>query len=266
MLSRFNPKVIGSDRAVEGACIRHKHLPRQDWTEESQGASLSLIGQVRAANPHDMVPDLPTVQEDGRGGIDRTHQFVDASQDGRFNGNGGANGVTNGVTNGNGTPPCNNVTDLQPAYPTNKPISHPPPAENGAFHSPLQRLNANATFWPPLKAVPLASYYKLHRIPSVDHLTVMAEAQDRNDVQPIELPLNEPTHTEEPQDKSPTNGIHNKILEQVVRTPGRQPSPQPTHLTVPGPGHPRVLQEQGSGYVAPVFEGKEQQMDQGESP
>ncbi|EFR05175.1 NAD-specific glutamate dehydrogenase [Nannizzia gypsea CBS 118893] len=51
----------------------------------------------------------------------------------------------------------------------------------------------------------------------------------------------------------------NKQLETVVRTPGRQPSPQPTHLGIPGGPH-RVLAEQGPGYVAAKFEGKEAQM------
>lgn len=64
------------------------------------------------------------------------------------------------------------------------------------------------------------------------------------------------------------NGVRNKLLEQVVRTPGRQPSPQPTHLAVPGgktsPGThtPRILQDGGSGYIAPRFEGKAQQMEE----
>lgn len=54
----------------------------------------------------------------------------------------------------------------------------------------------------------------------------------------------------------------NKLLERVVRTPGRQPSPQPTHLSVPGtPPPPRVLHEEGPGYVAPKFEGKAAQME-----
>ncbi|EEQ31789.1 NAD-dependent glutamate dehydrogenase [Microsporum canis] len=51
----------------------------------------------------------------------------------------------------------------------------------------------------------------------------------------------------------------NKQLDNVVRTPGRQPSPQPTHLGIPGGTH-RVLAEQGPGYVAAKFEGKEAQM------
>ena len=54
----------------------------------------------------------------------------------------------------------------------------------------------------------------------------------------------------------------NKNVDQLINTPDRQPSPQPIHLSVPGSHHPRILQEQGSGYVAPKFEGKEQQMEE----
>src|ERR1700761_9020922 len=58
----------------------------------------------------------------------------------------------------------------------------------------------------------------------------------------------------------------NKLLEKVVREPDRLPSPQPTRLSVPGAfaaqGQPNVLHETGSGYVAPKFEGKEQQMEE----
>lgn len=68
---------------------------------------------------------------------------------------------------------------------------------------------------------------------------------------------------ESPNGTRPKNGIRNKLLEQVVRTPGRMPSPQPTHLSVAPSGLPRVLYEEGPGYVAPKFEGKESQMDQG---
>ncbi len=120
---------------------------------------------------------------------------------------------------------------------------------------------ANGSFWPPaLKAIPLASYYKLHRVPS---LTNMSEPVP-DETQTVKLPRREST-TDAP-DNLPQNGIHNKILEQVVRTPGREPSPQPTHLSVPGPGQHKVLHEKGSGYVAPKFEGKELQMDQGMIP
>ena len=62
------------------------------------------------------------------------------------------------------------------------------------------------------------------------------------------------------------NPAHHKLLDTVVRTPGRQPSPQPTLLGMPGATHSnnsRVLQEEGPGYVAPKFEGKEQQMEEG---
>ncbi|KAI9761651.1 MAG: glutamate dehydrogenase (NADP(+)) gdh1 [Chaenotheca gracillima] len=55
----------------------------------------------------------------------------------------------------------------------------------------------------------------------------------------------------------------NLFLEQVIRTPGRQPSPQPTHLSVPFGNQPhRVIHDRSPGYVAPKFEGKERQMDQ----
>ena len=55
---------------------------------------------------------------------------------------------------------------------------------------------------------------------------------------------------------------HNKFLDTVMRTPGRQPSPQPTHLSVPGMAQHNILNETGSGYVAPKFEGKAQQMEE----
>ena len=56
---------------------------------------------------------------------------------------------------------------------------------------------------------------------------------------------------------------HNKHLDKAIRTPGRQPSPQPTHLSVPGSVsiQPHVLHEKDDGYVAPKFEGKMQQME-----
>lgn len=119
--------------------------------------------------------------------------------------------------------------------------------------------HANGTSFTSLKAVPLSSYYRLHRVPSP---AAMSEADSgTDDTQAVKLPRREST-TEAPE-QVPRNGLHNKLLEQVVRTPGRQPSPQPTHLSVPGSGQPRVLHEQGSGYVAPIFEGKESQMEEG---
>lgn len=61
---------------------------------------------------------------------------------------------------------------------------------------------------------------------------------------------------------------HHKLLEQVVRAPGRQPSPQPTLLGLPGASHSnpsihRVLSsDPGAGYEAPRFEGKKAQMEE----
>ncbi|KAL1976389.1 hypothetical protein VTN31DRAFT_2671 [Thermomyces dupontii] len=52
----------------------------------------------------------------------------------------------------------------------------------------------------------------------------------------------------------------NKHLDHVVRTPGRQPSPQPTHLGIPG--QHRVLSDDDPGYISAKFEGKEKQMEQ----
>ena len=62
-------------------------------------------------------------------------------------------------------------------------------------------------------------------------------------------------------ERTPSNGIQNKLLDQVIRTPDRMPSPQPTHLAVPGAMVQRTLNDEGSGYVAQTFEGKEQQMN-----
>ncbi|ETI19366.1 hypothetical protein G647_09198 [Cladophialophora carrionii CBS 160.54] len=65
----------------------------------------------------------------------------------------------------------------------------------------------------------------------------------------------------------PLNPAKHKILDQVVRTPGRQPSPQPTLLGVPGASQSnqslhRILSDHSSGYVAPKFEGKKAQMEE----
>ena len=57
--------------------------------------------------------------------------------------------------------------------------------------------------------------------------------------------------------------LPNKLLEQIIRNPGRAPSPQPVHLSLPNGSHHRVLPDQSPGYVAPKFEGKEKQMEQG---
>ena len=64
------------------------------------------------------------------------------------------------------------------------------------------------------------------------------------------------------------NPAQHKLLEQVVRTPGRQPSPQPTMLGIPGasnsnPSLHRILSsDSGAGYEAPRFEGKKAQMEE----
>ncbi|KAJ4375841.1 NAD-dependent glutamate dehydrogenase [Neocucurbitaria cava] len=69
---------------------------------------------------------------------------------------------------------------------------------------------------------------------------------------------------------TPVNGAdgqpQHKLLQQVAGTLDRQPSPLPTHLSVPGSGYstPRIIPQEGSGgsgYVAPKFEGKEKQME-----
>ena len=77
----------------------------------------------------------------------------------------------------------------------------------------------------------------------------------------VALPENLSPALEPP--RTPAHPLRNKVLEQIIRTPNRQPSPQPTHLSVPGAQQHRVLNEDGSGYVAPKFEGKESQMEQG---
>ncbi|TVY53993.1 NAD-specific glutamate dehydrogenase [Lachnellula cervina] len=68
-------------------------------------------------------------------------------------------------------------------------------------------------------------------------------------------------------DVSPTTPPNpaNKLVEQVVRTPGRQPSPQPTHLGIAhkngnGNGVHRILRSGTVGYIAPEFKGKKDQM------
>ncbi|KIX03723.1 uncharacterized protein Z518_07276 [Rhinocladiella mackenziei CBS 650.93] len=65
----------------------------------------------------------------------------------------------------------------------------------------------------------------------------------------------------------PPNPVKHKLVEQVIRTPGRQPSPQPTLLGVPGASQSnqslhRTLSDHSSGYVAPKFEGKKAQMEE----
>lgn len=57
-----------------------------------------------------------------------------------------------------------------------------------------------------------------------------------------------------------------KLLGQNLPGQNRGPSPHATHLSIPGSGNstPRIIPQEGaggSGYVAPVFEGKEKQME-----
>ena len=61
----------------------------------------------------------------------------------------------------------------------------------------------------------------------------------------------------------------NASTESLIRTPGRKPSPQPVHFSVPlhsrnsnGNGH-RILRSATVGYIAPEFKGKQAQMEQG---
>ena len=153
-------------------------------------------------------------------------------------------------------------TSLSGSLIASKLTSHPLPLQPFDLSIDEKPPISNGGLLPSLKAIPLASFYKLHRVPSFSTMTD-SDAGSEN-APDLKLPRRESTVEPPEPAPAPTNGVHNKILEQVIRTPGRQPSPQPTHLSVPGSsGQPRVLQEEGSGYVAPKFEGKELQMDQG---
>lgn len=167
----------------------------------------------------------------------------------------------------------------------------------------LKELQSASSFWSPFKAIPIASFYKLHRAPSftpmadpalagingdtLSHTELSTSSGPEKQVPPdgVAFPHSEPSvksvvDEQVPpngaalprgelvvdsirEEQVPLNGIHNKLLEQVIRTPGRQPSPSPIHLSVTGPSHHRMLHEEGPGYVAPKFEGKEQQMEEG---
>lgn len=196
-----------------------------------------------------MVPDLEcSIQGGGEVDVDHGKENVE-------------NGTHNHCTGNLALPP--RLGPMPASLSTN--IDHLPPRVGIDLNLPTSPkelpLSSSVGFWSPLKEIRLSSCYEFHRVPSI---TIMAEPDPpRTDT--IQLPNNEPLIRAEPQDESPQNGLHNKLLEQVVRTPGRRPSPQPTHLGVPGPSHHRVLHEEGSGYVAPKFEGKEQQMDDGMS-
>ena len=133
------------------------------------------------------------------------------------------------------------------------------PSQDSGYRPSARQLTTSCAFCPPIKAIPLASFYKLHRLPSIITMSSPPPIVD------IELPRQTANHHMPSTEKLHPNGVHNKLLEQVVRTPGRQPSPQPTHLSVPGASPHRTLQEEGPGYVAPKFDGKELQMEQGKS-
>lgn len=159
----------------------------------------------------------------------------------------------------NGTNGLNGCAKLNHATSLKKDVSEHL-TQNGSDFNPevlKSQINANPGLWDQLKAIPLISYYKQHRVTPVAAMEGQPQEQANGNT-PIELPRKESISAVEP-----PNGVVNKALENVIRTPGRQPSPQPTHLSVPGPAHHRILQEQGTGYVAPVFEGKEKQMEEG---
>ncbi|KAL6714669.1 NAD-dependent glutamate dehydrogenase [Lecanora helva] len=155
--------------------------------------------------------------------------------------------------NGNGLP----SSTPQPLLTASRLVPQCSPAQSLNANGNTQSMNVNGALFPSLKATPLASYYKLHRVPSLPS----TPSSDSFTMESVQLPRREST-TEPPPESTTQNGLHNKILEHVVRTPGRQPSPQPTHLSVPGSSQSNILHEEGSGYVAPKFEGKDQQMEQ----
>ena len=176
---------------------------------------------------------------------------------------------------------CASATANRDLLTASKLTIHHLPIQSLDINAEVNPLTSNGAFWSPLKAIPLASYYKLHRVPSLSTMTEPDSDDTNTDqlreseskVEPTEqvsengvrntvkLPRRE--STAEPPERGPENGLRNKIVDQIVRTPGRQPSPQPTHLSVPGSTQHKLLHEEGSGYVAPKFEGKELQMDQG---
>jgi hypothetical protein len=73
--------------------------------------------------------------------------------------------------------------------------------------------------------------------------------------------------SEPPRSPSAISTPTNKKIAQLTTSPGRQPSPQPTHVSLPyrngnGNGH-RVLRSATVGYTAPEFKGKKDQMELG---
>lgn len=92
-------------------------------------------------------------------------------------------------------------------------------------------------------------------------------------LEPIDLDIDFDIDNMAAPDRSPQP----KMVDQLLKSPDRQPSPQPTHFSVPyrngkngsngngnGNGH-RVLRSATVGYVAPEFKGKQAQMLQGQS-
>lgn len=88
--------------------------------------------------------------------------------------------------------------------------------------------------------------------------------------EPVGLDIDLETDTMTTPDRTPNH----KLVDQLLKSPDRQPSPQPTHFSVPyrngkngmngnGNGH-RVLRSATVGYVAPEFKGKQAQMVEGE--
>jgi hypothetical protein len=101
----------------------------------------------------------------------------------------------------------------------------------------------------------------------IDPASSASESLKRNDTRDLDIISNSTassTPTDNTMSSTTSNGLHNKALEQVIRTPDRKPSPQPSSLNVPGSSMSRMLPDQSPGYVAPKFEGKDEQMEQGE--
>lgn len=130
------------------------------------------------------------------------------------------------------------------------------------------------------------SYLELQRLPSFKMALVLAMSpadslSPTTEFPPFEdFPLLEEAASYEgsvanmadpasPLPNSPTSPISptvpaNRLVDKVARIPDRQPSPQPTHFSVPyrngnGNGH-RVLRSATVGYTAPEFKGKKEQM------
>lgn len=204
--------------------------------------------------------------------IDSQHQFPSKS--------------ASAVSNGDHSSPQHNVApsppangDAPPQLPTMEPLvtsnghSSPqipkedvPAASNGdsipeaSIAAPSATSNGNGT--PEASTEALSATFHTNGTPQVPSTTSSSASNDDHSPQIQSMESSGATNG----DGSPQFPLHNKLLDHVVRTPGRQPSPQPTHLGVPGTSHSnnsRILHETGPGYFAPKFEGKEQQMEDG---